>query len=525
MALKQIQNLKQQLKLSPQQLLLLNLIQLPVTALEQKIQEELENNPALETLNNELNNENNELQQNADDLDSDMNIENNDTDEQNDTSLDEEDIDSLQETRESIDYEEYMDDEELDSYKYENGNQNQSDKNETDFFSNNLAVSSEIERGLSDILLEQLEMQDMSEKEYQIGEYLIGCLDDDGYLRRDLQSISNDLLFLYNLPTTTKEIEKVLHIIQNFDPPGIAARNLQECLLIQIKRKLNHARIHFGEGHPHTKTLQLASTIIEKHFDLYSKKHYDKLLFNLNITEEQLKQASEEITHLNPKPGHLQSSEKVMSIIPDFIVNIVDGKPELSINNALIPELTISKEYIDMLNEYSQQKNTELQKASKFIKSKIDEAKWFIDALQERERILLNTMYQIMEEQKEFFITGDPTKLKPLLEKDLAEKMKTSSSIISRIVNSKYVSTPYGTFPLKFFFGINTQTKNGEETTSKDIKHFIQQAIEYEDKKKPLTDEELCKLLNQKGYTLKRRTVSKYREELGIPVARLRRKI
>ncbi len=499
MALKQIQSLKQQLKLTPQQIQLLKLIQLPLTALEQKIQEELENNPALSTV---------DLAEKSEDELDDIteNIE-----EENTLTENEE---LAANKNEEINIEDYMDDEELDSYKYETNNQYQK---ETDFFSNNIAVSSEVEKNLSEQLMEQLEMQDINEKQHEIGEYLIGCLDDDGYLRRDLQSISNDLLFLNNISATVTEIEKVLKIIQSFEPPGIAARSIQESLLLQIHRKL--------QLHPEDKNLLLAKTIIEKYFEEYSKKHYDKLLFKLNCTEDELKKAADIITHLNPKPGYLQSSQKVMTIIPDFIVTIMDGRPELNINNALIPELTISKEYIEMLKEYSKQKNKELKDASKFIKSKIDEARWFIDALQQRERILLTAMYQIMQEQKEFFVTGDQSKLKPLLLKDIAEKIDADISTVSRIVNSKYVMTPYGTFPLKFFFSESLQTESGEEVSNKEIKHFIREAIQYEDKRKPLTDDELCELLNKKGYNIARRTVAKYREQLDIPVARLRKQI
>ncbi len=499
MALKQIQSLKQQLKLTPQQIQLLKLIQLPLTALEQKIQEELENNPALATV---------DLAEKSDD---ELDYTTDNVEEENTLAENEE---LAANKNEEINIEDYMDDEELDSYKYEANNQYQK---ETDFFSNNIAVSSEVEKNLSEQLMEQLEMQDIDEKQREIGEYLIGCLDDDGYLRRDLQSISNDLLFLNNISASVEAIEKVLKIIQSFDPPGIAARSIQESLLLQIHRKL--------QLHPEDINLLLAKTIIEKYFEEYSKKHYDKLLFKLNSTEDKLKKAADIITHLNPKPGYLQSSQKVMTIIPDFIVTIMDGKPELNINNALIPELTISKEYIDMLKEYSKQKNKTLKEAGKFIKTKIDEAKWFIDALQQRERILLTAMYQIMQEQKEFFVTGDQSKLKPLLLKDIAEKIDADISTVSRIVNSKYVMTPYGTFPLKFFFSESMQTERGEEVSNKEIKHFIWEAIQYEDKRKPFTDDELCELLNKKGYNIARRTVAKYREQLDIPVARLRKQI
>ena len=508
MALQHIQTLKQQLKLTPQQIQLLKLIQLPLTALEQKIQEEVENNPALEILepSDEL------IHQNTDDnesiepeTDSEINkgeSENTETD----------DTDTLQ--KEEIEIEDYMDDEEIDSYKYEIDHYSTTQK-EKDLFSNNIAVSSETEKSLNAQLLEQLYMQDLDKDELQIGEYLIGCLDEDGYLRRDLQSISNDLLFIYNIHASPDKIEHVLKKIQTFEPPGIAARSIQESMRIQIQRKL--------QIQPENKALLLAQKIIEKYFDEYSKKHFSKLLLKLNITEDELKSATQEITHLNPKPGYLSSSEKAMTIIPDFIVQINDGQPELSLNNVLVPELTIRKEYIDMLNEYSQQKNKEHKEARKFIKTKIEEAKWFIDALQQRERILLNAMYHIMQEQKEFFLTGDAAKLKPLLLKEIAKKIDADISTVSRIVNSKYVMTPYGSYPLKFFFSESIQTDSGEEVSNKEIKQFIQDAIQDEDKKKPLTDDELCKLLNKKGYNIARRTVAKYREQLGIPVARLRK--
>lgn len=508
MALKQIQSLKQQLKLTPQQIQLLKLIQLPITALEQKIQEELENNPALETLENETITD--------DEVYSQEDIDENETNENIISDENEESGNSEETTipENDIDIEDYMDYEELDSYKYETSNHTTTDQ-ERDFFSNNIQVS--VEKNLNDILLEQLEMIDLDEKQYQIGEYIIGCLDEDGYLRRDLQSISNDLLFLFNINASITEIEFVLKQIQNFEPAGIAARNLQECLSIQLHRKLTQS--------PNNPALQLAIKIIDNYFEEFSKKHFEKLMFKLNISEDELKAATEEIAHLNPKPGYLQSSQKVMTIIPDFIVNIIDGKPELSLNNALIPELTISKEYIQMLNEYSKQKNKELKDASKFIKSKIEEAKWFIDALQQRERILLTAMYQILEAQKEFFLTGDQSKLKPLLLKDIAEKIDADISTVSRIINSKYVMTPYGTFPLKFFFSESLQTESGEEVSNKEIKQFIQEVIQYEDKRNPLTDDQLCDLLNKKGYNIARRTVAKYREQLGIPVARLRKQL
>ncbi len=499
MALKQVQSIKQQIKLTPQQIQLLKLIQLPITTLEQKIQEELEINPALETLD----------ETNTDNEETELNDLNQEEDENNAD-------DEYAEAKEEIDIEDYMDDEELDSYKYEAHN-NVPEQKESDFFSNNISLSSEVEKNLSTALMEQLEMQDLNDVQYQIGGHIIGCLDEDGYLRRDLQSISNDLLFMYNINANIAEISKVLKIIQSFDPTGVGARNIQECLGIQLNRKIMQ--------NPKSPPLNLAKIVIEKQFENYSKKHFDKLIHKLNITEDELKQADEEITHLNPRPGYLQSSQKVQTIVPDFIIQINDGKPELSINNTLIPELIISKEYINMLNEYSKQKNKELKEASKFIKSKIDEAKWFIDALQQRERILLTAMYQIMEAQKEFFITGDKSKLKPLLLKDIAEKIEADISTVSRIVNSKYVLTSYGAFALKFFFSESMQTESGKEVSNKEIKHFIQEAIQYENKKTPLTDDELCELLNQKGYNIARRTVAKYREQLGMPVARLRREI
>ncbi len=503
MALKQIQQLKQQLKLTPQQIQLLKLIQLPVTALEQKIQEELEINPALDTIENSLSEEpNQEEEETFTQEDSSPN----ETDEEKEPAI----------TKDDVDMEDYMDWEELDSYKYASDNYSSDSEKNNDFFNNNIAVSS-VSLSLNEILTNQLEMQNFNEVEYQIAEYLIGCIDDDGYVRRELQSVVNDLLFMYNINASIQEVQKVLKTIQTFDPPGIAATSLQDCLLIQLNRKKQTAS--------NQNILTLAITIIEKYFDEFTKKHYDKILYRLHISEDIFKQAIQEITHLNPKPGYTEASERTISVYPDFLVTIIDGKPELTLNNGLLPELTISKEYIDLLNEYGKQKEKSAKEASKFIKTKIEEAKWFIDALQQRERILLGALYEIVQAQKEFFTSGDKSKIKPLLLKDIASKINADISTVSRIVNSKYVLTPYGTYSLKFFFSESMTTDSGEEVSNKEIKQFIQDAIAYENKRSPLTDDELCELLKKKGYNIARRTVAKYREQLNISVARLRKEI
>lgn len=494
MALKQTQNLKLSQKLLPQQILLMKLLQLPTLALEERIKEELEANPALEE-DAEANTEE-EIYEN-DKVESEEEFdENGELNEKEDAI-----------TTNDVEMEDYMDDEELDSYKYEISNKGADDDSRE-----YVVVEGP---GFQELLEQQLGLRDITETEYVIGTYLIGCLDEDGYIRRELDLIVDDLAFNHNLTTTLAEIEKVLGIIQTFDPAGVGARSLQECLLIQLHRKTEK-----------TSDVLQAIEVVKHHMEEFSKKHYDKILKRLNIDNEQLKEIIETIKHLNPRPGSNDSKENNSSeIIPDFIVAVNDGKPELSINGRNLPDLKVSKDYIEMLKEYSKSKNKDAKEATGFIKSKIETAEWFIEALQQRYSTMTLCMNCILELQEEYFITGDESKLKPMILKDIASRVNLDLSTVSRVANSKYVQTPYGTFLLKTFFSESMSTDSGEEVSSREIKKILSDLIDNEDKRHPLTDEELCKLLTDKGYNIARRTVAKYREQLEIPVGRMRKEV
>jgi len=497
MALKQTQNLKLSQKMLPQQILLMKLLQLPTLALEERIKEELEENPALEE-DGENSATEEELNSNEDD---ETIIE-----DEFDESAEVNDEDGKIEPND-VEMEDYMDDEELDSYKYEVVNKGQDDD------SREFVVAEGM--GFKETLEQQLGLKEINEQEYTIGVYLIGCIDEDGYIRRELELIVDDLAFNYNITTNIKEVEHVLSIIQTFDPPGIAARNLQECLLIQLQRKPEQ-----------TKEVIQAIEIVKHHMDEFSKKHYEKITKRLNIDNEDLKDIINEITHLNPKPGSNEAKDSnYSSVVPDFIISVNDGVPELSINGRNLPDLKISKDYIEMLKEYTKSKDKSIKEASGFIKNKIESAEWFIEALQQRYATMSICMKCILEYQHEYFSTGDENKLKPMILKDIANRVGMDLSTISRMANSKYAQTPYGTFLLKSFFSESLSTDSGEEVSSREIKNTLKQLIETEDKKSPLTDDELCAKLNEKGYNIARRTVAKYREQLDIPVGRMRREI
>jgi RNA polymerase sigma-54 factor len=367
-----------------------------------------------------------------------------------------------------------------------------------------------------DSLRSQLALRDVDERTELLGEHLIGNLDEDGYLRRDLESIVNDLAFTANLMTDKEELEKVLAEVQSLDPAGIGARDLRECLLLQLERL------------PHSVEALTAKAIVDKHFDAFTKKHYERIMERLEIDEEALKDAVDVIVRLNPKPGNTarETDKPVQEIVPDFIINTIDGQLELSLNSRNAPELRVSRQYREMIKEYQRNKHDkEAKDALVFIKQKLDSAKWFIDAIKQRQNTLLITMEAIMEHQREFFLTGDETKLKPMILKDIAEKVHMDISTISRVANSKYVQTNYGTFLLKFFFSESLSTDSGEEVSTREVKKILKDAIEAEDKREPLTDDELTALLKGKGYNIARRTVAKYREQLHIPVARLRKEL
>jgi len=492
MALKQSQNLRLSQKLLPQQILLMKLLQLPTLALEERIKEELEVNPALEEDLETSTDE--ELYENTDTEISEEEFDDN-GDSVNDESI----------TANDVEMEDYMDAEELDSYKYEISNKGADDEHK-EF----VVVEGP---GFQELLEQQLGLRDINETEYTIGVYLIGCMDEDGYIRRDLELIVDDLAFNYNLNVSISEIENVLKIIHTFDPAGIGARSLQECLLIQLNRKSLK-----------TREVTQAIEVVKHHMEEFSKKHYEKILKRLGIDNDELKDIIEEIKHLNPRPGNNDSKENTSrEVIPDFIVSVSDGKPELSINGRNLPDLKISKDYIEMLKEYSKNKDKNAKEATGFIKNKIETAEWFIDALKQRYATLALCMNCILELQDDYFISGDESKLKPMILKDIATRVNLDLSTVSRVANSKYVQTPYGTFLLKTFFSESMSTDSGEEVSSREIKDILKNYVDNEDKQHPLTDDELCKKLTEKGYNIARRTVAKYREQLDIPVGRMRR--
>lgn len=495
MALKQTQNLKLLQKLSPQQIQLMKLLQLPTVALEQRIKEELELNPALEEDNTELDNE--EIENEYDEVDNSENDEINDFEEK-----------EIEKIDDGYELEDYMDAGDLDAYKYEISNRSADDE----VFQSVVVEGPDFHSQLE----EQLGLRDLTEKQFTLGLYLIGCIDEDGYIRRELDLIVDDLAFAHNLTATIDELNEVLSIIQEFDPAGVGARSLQECLLIQLNRKTIKA-----------KETQLATEIVKTMMDEFSKKHYDKIIRKLNITDEELKDVILEITTLNPRPGNSEGDNKgqMSEVVPDFNVSVVDGLPELSINQRNMPDLKISNDYIEMLKEYSKAKEKSIKEAGSFIKNKIESAQWFIEALHQRHQTMLITMHCIMEYQQEYFASGDESKIKPMILKDIAEKIGLDISTVSRVANSKYVQTPYGTFLLKTFFSESLSTDGGEEVSSREVKKILQDCISNENKKKPLTDDALCVVLKEKGYNIARRTVAKYREQLEIPVARMRKEI
>lgn len=496
MALKHSQQLKLSQKLLPQQILLMKLLQLPTLALEERIKEELEANPALEEDLDTSTDE--ELYSNEEpELGEDVEF-----DEFGEAKEDESKV-----IENDVAMEDYMDAEELDSYKYEISNKGADDE------TREFVVVEGI--GFQEQLEQQLGLKDTSENEYTIGVYLIGCLDEDGYLRRELDLIVDDLAFNYNITTNVAELEKILKLIQSFDPAGVGARNLQECLLIQLERKPEK-----------TKEIVQAMDVIKHQMEEFSKKHYDKILKRLHIENEELKDIVDVIKHLNPRPGNSETKESnFTAVIPDFIIAVNDGVPELSINGRNLPDLKVSRDYFEMLKEYSKNKDKSAKEATGFIKSKIESAEWFIEALQQRHATLALCMHTIMDYQHEYFVTGDESKLKPMILKDISTRVNLDLSTVSRVANSKYVQTPYGTFLLKTFFSESMSTDSGEEVSSREIKKILQDCISAEDKKHPYTDDELCNILKEKGYNIARRTVAKYREQLEIPVGRMRKEI
>ena len=491
------QTQRQELKLSPQQIQLMKLLQLPLIELEQRIKEEMEINPALEDSHE------NDYDDNEPTVDDTDNGENDDyNDDEVDFSKDDE-----------FDISDYLSEEDRDDYSYRLQTNNYS--SDDDPYEAPIAN----EETFQDYLSQQLAYHDLNDEQLIIGQYIIGNLDDNGYLSRPIPNIVDDLLFSMNVTTSEEEVAEVLGIVQQLDPPGIAARDLQECLMIQLRR--------LQEESPYN-DYKLAITIVKDFFEEFTKKHYDKIAKKLEVSNRELKTALDEILKLNPKPADASSSgtKNIHYITPDFFVFVRDGRVELSLDGRNAPELHISKQYLKMLEEFSSGKDSRnKQEAVQFVKQKIDAAKWFIDAINQRQNTLYVTMKAIVDIQEEYFLTGDETKLKPMILKDVAEKVGLDISTISRVANSKYVQTPYGTFLLKFFFSEGITNEEGAEVSTREIKKILKDSVDNEDKANPMTDEELMLVLKEKGYPIARRTVAKYREQLGIPVGRMRKKI
>jgi RNA polymerase sigma-54 factor len=491
------QSLQQKLlqKLSPQQIQLMKLLQVPTAILDERIKEELEENPALE-LTEDSHDESFEEGK----------------DEFTENSADEYEEPGSEEQYDNIDLSDYIHegDDEIADYKMRDDSYGDQEEKTT--------MPYKVETSFYEVLENQLGMLKLDDREFRIAEQIIGSIDEDGYLRRETSAIVDDLAFRQNIETNEAEVEGIIKRIQQFDPPGVGARNLQECLLIQLLR-------HKEEG----KEVEIAIQAVSRYFDEFTKKHYEKIQRGLNLDDDQLKEVMIQITRLNPKPGgNVGEVNKAESyVVPDFFILNNAGKLELTLNSKNAPELRISEGYRDMLKEYDRgtKKDRRQKEAVLFIKQKIDAAKWFIDAIKQRQHTLLSTMTAIMNHQHEFFLTGDETTLRPMILKDIAEKTGLDISTVSRVANSKFVQTEFGTYRLKFFFSESLTTDTGEEVSTREVKKILSDLIENENKKKPLSDERLTELLQEKGYNIARRTVAKYREQLNIPVARLRKEL
>ncbi|MDR2848475.1 MAG: RNA polymerase factor sigma-54 [Bacteroidales bacterium] len=462
-------------KLSPQQIQMIKLLEIPTMQLEERIKEELVENPALEEGREQEDGE--ETLSQSDDDSKDLSID------------------------------EYLQDE-TPLYKLNAKNYNQDIQKAEIPFS--------VGTSFHDQLASQLGLRNIEAREKALADYLIGNIDDDGYLRRPLDAIADDMAFSLGVETSVEELDKALKIVQEFEPAGVGARNLRECLIIQIGQKTE------------TPETERAKKILVDHFEEFTRKHYDKIMARLGITEEELKDAVAEILKLNPKPGGSYHSDKVAEhIFPDFILDSKDGVLNLTLNSRNVPELKVSQTYTDMLSTYGKDKKDRTKReAVSFVKQKLDSAKWFIDAIKQRQTTLMQTMQAIITLQKEYFLSGgDEALLNPMILKDIADITALDISTVSRVANSKYVQTPFGMFSLKYFFSEGMQTESGEEVSTREIKKILQNNVNAESKRKPLTDDELAAILQEKGYQIARRTVAKYREQLNIPVARLRKEL
>jgi len=488
MALKQQLQQKQQQRLSPLQMQVIKLTELPNLELEERIKQELVDNPALDEGHDNEGDSADSFEENGQDESENI-------------------------TQEEMALGDYLNEEDIPDYSYNNASNS----------SSNNVIKEDIPfsdaESLHESLIDQLHLTELDEKSTKIAEYIIGNIDENGYLDRPLSAISDDLLFQQNLDVSSDQIEKLLQVIQSFDPPGVGAQDLQQCLLLQLQRM------------PLSENVEQAIIILERYFDDFSKRHFEKIQRSLNLSDDQLKDIVHLITTLNPKPGNNWGdalSQTMNTVIPDFIVESYNGEVFMSLNNRNIPELRINREYSEMLRGYNENKkgmSSEAKNAALFVKQKLDSARWFIDAIKQRQETLQRTMQAIVDLQYDFFVTGDESNLRPMILKDIAELAGYDISTISRVSNSKYVQTNFGVYPLKYFFSESMQNDAGEEVSSREIKAILRECIEAEDSKKPLTDDKLTDILKEKGYLIARRTVAKYREQMNIPVARLRKKI
>ncbi len=476
------QSLQQKLlqKLSPLQIQVIKLLEIPTTQLEERIKEEMEENPVLE-----------------------LERESSRSDEEEKSTETDSEKDEM-----SIDA--YIQNEDIPAYKLSSRNFSKDDKQEDVPFSSGTTFHEH--------LVSQMGLRIMDERQALIAEYFIGNIDEDGYLRRDVDEVIDDLAFSQNVEVEEKEALEVLKMVQDFEPPGVGARDLRECLLLQLDRK--------NQDNPNVRK---AHFLVKNHFDEFTRKHYDKIEKRMRLKDDELKDILEEILKLNPKPGSSYSNpvtKTVQHIIPDFILEIEEGEPRLVLNNRNVPELRISNTYSEMFEDYQANKknqNKNQKEALMFVKQKLDSAKWFIDAIKQRQNTLMTVMQAILDYQYEYFLEGDETKLRPMILKDIADRTGLDISTISRVSNSKYIQTHFGIYALKYFFSEGLQTDSGEEVSTREIKSILQDCIENEDKRKPLTDDRLAAILQEKSYNIARRTVAKYREQLNIPVARLRK--
>ena len=482
--LKQILAQKLQQKLSPQQIQLMKLVQLPTQSLEARIKQEIEENPALLEGRDKS----------EDTYDSDVTT---DTDER-----------EVRDSLEEVNWDDYLGDEDTPDYRTKSNNYSSDDE----LYEAPVVVN----ESFHESLVSQLNLHDLKDEDLALAIYLVGAIDDDGILRRSLEDIVDDLAFSQGVFTEVAHLEKMLGVIQQLDPPGVGGRDLRECLMLQLERKNGSSKV------------ELALTILDSYFDAFVKRHYQKLMDRLGVDEDMLKGAIEEIGRLNPKPGGSSNlSRPTENIIPDYNLQIVEGELELSLNGKNAPELSLSRQYREMLEHYkaSKQKNKAEKEAAIFVKQKLDSAKWFIDAIVQRQQTLMLTMQAILEYQKEYFLTGDETKLRPMILKDIAEEIEMDISTVSRVASNKYIQTPYGTFLIKEFFSESMTNADGEEVSTREIKKILEDTVAEENKRKPMTDDALAAILKEKGYPIARRTVAKYREQLDIPVARMRKQL